>query len=112
MAILARLSLPRLAVRAAQPLPEGIVNNGIPKNSKMAWSAELAALLNLGLGVLARGDVVQRPGKELMPRERSAEFVGKHARSFRKRKSCGRIEEDIPDFVAEVAVDPFGFHSL
>ena len=78
----------------------------------MAWGAELAALLKLGICVLARGDVVQRPGKELMPLERSPEFVGKHSGSFGKRKPCGGIEADIPDFVAEVAGDAFGFDSL
>jgi hypothetical protein len=75
MAILARFSLPLPAVGASQPLPEGIVNNRIPKNSKMAWGAELAAFLKLGICVLARSDVVQRPGKELMSLERSPEFV-------------------------------------
>jgi hypothetical protein len=112
VAILARLSLPLPAVRASQPLSEGIVNNRIPKNSKMAWGAELATLLNLGICVLTRGDVVQRAGKELMPLERSPEFVGKHSGSFGKRKPCGGIEADIPDFVAEVAGDAFGFDSL
>jgi hypothetical protein len=77
----------------------------------MAWGAELAALLKLGICVLARGDVVQRPGKELMPLERPPEFVGKHSGSFGKRKPCGGIEADIPDFVAEVAGDAFGFDS-
>ncbi len=112
MAILARLSRFPPAVRASQPLPEGIVNNRIPKNSKMAWGAKLATLLKLGICVLARGDVVQWPGKELMRLERSPEFVGKYSGSFRKRKSCGGIEADIPDFVAEVAGDAFGFDSL
>ena len=111
MAILARLSLSLPAVGTSQPLPEGIVNNRIPKNSKMAWGAELAALLKLGICVLARGDVVQRPGKELMPLERPPEFVGKHSGSFVKREPCGGIETDIPDFVAEVAGDAFGFDS-
>jgi hypothetical protein len=112
MAILARLFLPLPAVGASQPLSERVVNNCIPENSKMAWSAKLAALLKLGIGVLARGDVVQRPGKELMPLERSPEFEGKDSGSFGKRKSCDRIETDIPDFVAEVAGDAFGFDSL
>jgi hypothetical protein len=107
MAILARHSLPLVAVRASQPLPEGIVNNRIVKNSKMAWGAELAALLKLGICILARGDVIQRTGKELMSLERPPEFVGKHSGSFGKRKPRGRIEDDIPDFVAEVAVDAF-----
>jgi UDP-N-acetyl-D-mannosaminuronic acid transferase (WecB/TagA/CpsF family) len=78
----------------------------------MAWGAKLAAFLKLGICVLARGDVVQRPGKELMPLKRSPEFVGKHSGFFRKRKPCDRIEADIPDFVAEVAADAFGFDSL
>jgi len=77
----------------------------------MAWGAELATLLKLGICVLARGDVVQRPGKELMPLERPPEFVGKHSGSFVKREPCGGIETDIPDFVAEVAGDAFGFDS-
>jgi hypothetical protein len=111
MAILARLSRLLPAVGASQPLPEGIINNRIPKDSKMAWGAELAAVLKLGIGVLARGDVVQRPGKELMPLERPPEFVGKHSGSFGKRKPCHGIEAYIPDFVAEVAGDAFGFDS-
>jgi hypothetical protein len=108
MAILARLSCFLIAVGASQPLPEGIVNNRILKNSIMAWGAELAALLKFGICVLARGDIVQRPGKELMPLKRSAEFVGKYPGFIRKRKPCDGIEADIPDFVAEVAADAFG----
>jgi hypothetical protein len=78
----------------------------------MAWGAELATLLKLGICVLPRGDVVQRPRKKLMPLERSPEFVGKYSGSFGKRKPCEGIEADIPDFVAEVAGDAFGFDSL
>ena len=78
----------------------------------MAWGAELAALLKLGICVLARGDVVQRPGKELVPLKGSPEFIGKYSGSFGERKPGGGIEEDIPDFVAEVAGDAFGFDSL
>jgi hypothetical protein len=78
----------------------------------MAWGAELATLLKLGICVLAWSDVVQRPGKELMSLERPPEFVGKHSGSFGKRTPCGRIEDDIPDFVAEVAVDTFRSDSL
>jgi len=47
-----------------------------------------------------------------MPIERSPEFVGKDSGSFGKRESCGRIQADIPDFVAEVAVDTFRSDSL
>jgi hypothetical protein len=112
MAILARLSLFLPVVGASQPLSEGIVNNRVVENSKMAWGAELAALLKLRIGVLARRDVVQGPGKELMSLERPPEFVGKHSCSFGKRKSCGRIEDDIPDFVAEIAVNAFRSYSL
>jgi hypothetical protein len=78
----------------------------------MARGAELAGLLKLGICVLARGDVVQRAGKELMPLERSPEFVGKHSGSIGKRKPSAGIETDIPYFVAEVAGDAFGFDSL
>jgi len=78
----------------------------------MAWGAELATLLKPGICVLARGDVNQWPGKELMPFERSPEFVGKYSGSVGKRKPCGGIEADIPDFVAEIAGDAFGFDSL
>jgi hypothetical protein len=78
----------------------------------MAWGAELATLLNLGICVLTRGDVVQRSGKELMPVERSSEFVGKYSGSLGKRKPCGGIEANIPYFVAKVAGDAFGFDSL
>jgi hypothetical protein len=78
----------------------------------MARGAELASFLNLGIGVLTRGDVVQRPGKELMPVERSPEFVGKHSGSFGKGKPCDGVEADIPDFVAEVAGDAFRFDPL
>jgi hypothetical protein len=77
----------------------------------MAWGAELAALLKLGIGVLARGDVVQWPGEELMPFERSPEFIGKYSGSVGKRKPCGGIEANIPDFVAEIAADAFGVDS-
>jgi hypothetical protein len=58
MAILAGPSRLLPAVRASQPLSEGIINNRILKNSKMTWGAELATLLKLGIRVLARGDVV------------------------------------------------------
>jgi hypothetical protein len=114
MAILACLSLPLPlpAVGASQPFPEGIINNRIPKDSKMAWGAEAAALLNFGICILARGGVVQRPGKELMPIERSPEFVGKYSGSVGERKPRGGIEADVPDFVAEIAGDAFGFDSL
>jgi hypothetical protein len=78
----------------------------------MAWGAKLAALLKIGICVLTWGNVIQRPGKELMSLERPPEFVGKHSGSFGKRKPCGRIEDDIPDFVAEVAVDTFRSDSL
>ncbi len=112
MAILARSSRLLSAVRASLPFPERIVNNRIPKDSKMAWGAELATLLKLRICVLARGDVVQRPGKELMLLERSPEFIGKYSGSVGKRKPCGWIEADVPDFVAEVAGDAFGFDAL
>jgi hypothetical protein len=58
MAILASLSRPFSAVRASQPLPVRIVNNRITKDPEMAWGAELAALLKLGIGVLPGCDVV------------------------------------------------------
>jgi hypothetical protein len=47
VAILASLSRLLPAVGTSQPFPERIVNHGIPKNSEMAWGAELAALLKL-----------------------------------------------------------------
>jgi len=47
-----------------------------------------------------------------MPLERSPEFVGKHPGLVGKRKPGDGIEADIPDFVAEVAVDAFGSDSL
>jgi hypothetical protein len=112
MAILASLSRLLLTIGASQPLPEGIVNNRLPKNSKVAWSAELAALLDLGICVLSRGDVIERSGKELVLVERSAEFVGKDPFSFGKRKPSAGIEADIPDFMAEVAGDALGFDPL
>jgi len=89
MTILACLSGLLVAIGALQPLPKGIVNNGTLKNSKMAWGAELATLLKPGICVLARRDIVQGPGKELMSFERSPEFVGKYSGSVRKRKPCG-----------------------
>jgi hypothetical protein len=76
MAILTRFSLSLPAVGASQPLSEGVVNNRIMKNSKMAWRAELAALLKLEIRVLAWSDVIQGAGKELVPLERSPEFIG------------------------------------
>ena len=112
MAILARLSRPLVAVRASQPLPERIVDNRSLKNSKMTRGAELAAYLNFGICVLTRGNIVQGPGKELMPLNRSPEFVGKYAGFVGKRKPCDGIEMDVPDFVTEVAIDAFGFDSL
>ena len=112
MASLARLSRLLPAVGASQPLPEGIVNNRIPKNSKMAWGAELAALLKPGIGVLARGDIVQWPGKELMLFKRSTEFVGKYSGPVGERNPRGGIEADIPDFMAEIAGDPLAAHTL
>jgi len=78
----------------------------------VAWGAKLAAFLKPGIGVFTGGDVVQRSGKELVSFERSPEFVGKHSRSFGKRKARGGIEVDIPDFVAEIAGDAFGLDSL
>jgi hypothetical protein len=44
-----------------------------------------------------------------MPIERSPEFVGKHSGLVGEREPCGLIEVDIPDFVAEVAVDALCF---
>jgi hypothetical protein len=78
----------------------------------MAWGAELAALLKLGICVLARSDIVQGAGKELMVFERPPVFVGKYSGSVGERKSRDGIEVDIPDFVAEVASDAFGSDSL
>jgi len=112
MAILARLGFPFLAVRASEPFSERVVNNRTLKDSKMARSAELAAFLKLGVCVLARGYVVHGPGKKLMSLKRPPEFIGKHSGSFWKRKPCGGIEADIPDFVAEIAVDAFRSNSL
>jgi hypothetical protein len=112
MAFLARLSILFFSVRASQPLPERIVNNCIQEDAKVTWGAELAPFLKLGIGVLARSDIVQRSGKELMPFKRSPKFVGEYTGSIRKRKPCVRIEVNIPDLVAEVAIDTFGFDSL
>ena len=81
MAILACLARFLPAVRASQPLPVGIVNDRIPKNTEMAWSAKLARLLEPGIGILARGDVIQGAGKELMFPERPPELVGKDSGS-------------------------------
>jgi hypothetical protein len=78
----------------------------------MARRAKLAALLKRGKRVLAGSHVIQRPGEELMPVERSPEFVGKHPGSFGKRQAFGRIQNDVPDFVAEVAVDAFRIDSV
>jgi len=112
MTILAGLSRPFPAVGASQPLPEGIVNNRVPKNAKMARGAEPAALLKFGIRVLPGCNVVQGPGKELMPFKGPPEFIGKHSGFVRKRKPGVGIEADVPDFVAEVAGNAFGFDSL
>ena len=112
MAILARLSRILPAVRASQPLPEGIVNNRLPKNPEMAWGAELAAPLKPGICVLAGSNVVQGTGKELVSLERSTEFVGKHSGSVGKGKVCSGIQVDVPYFVAEVAGNALGSDSL
>jgi hypothetical protein len=112
MAILARLSRLFVAVWASQPLPKGIVNNRSLKNSKMAWGAELAALLKLGICILARSNIVQGSGKKLMSLERSSEFVGEHTGFVGIRKPCVGIKVDIPDLVTKVAIDTFGFDSL
>jgi len=42
-----------------------------------------------------------------MSLERSSEFVGKHSGFFGKRKPCGRVQVDIINFVAKVAVNTF-----
>jgi len=43
-----------------------------------------------------------------MPIEWPPEFIGKHSGLVGKRKPCGLIKVDIPDFMAEVAVDALG----
>jgi hypothetical protein len=112
MAILACLSRIFPAVGASQPLPVGIVDNRILKNSIVAWGADPAALLNFGICVFTRGDIIQWSGKELVAFERSAEFIGKCAGFVGEGKSGDGIEIYIPDFVAEIAGDAFGFDSL
>jgi hypothetical protein len=112
MAVLACLSIFRIAVRALEPLPEGIIDDRFPENPEMTGRTYLAVSLELRVSVFTRGHVVEWACKELMAFERTAELERHYPRPVFKRKAGDGIELHVPDLMAEITVDTFGADAL